>query len=322
MKISVVIAAYNGADYIREQLESIRNQSIVPHEIVISDDGSTDNTCDIAAEFARNNPDIAVEIIQNQAPHGVDHNFANALRHVNGDIIFICDQDDVWLPCRVEKMLSAFDGKTPSATFCDSSIVDSKLNPLGFTHIQSRGFASIKECFASDSKAFLKRVPPAGHDMAFSREFLDILLPFPDLRDCYDTWIGLVLYALGAWNFSCDQPLTLFRRHQKSVTRSGLIPSFSEKLVQAQKAVKDDTSNWYALLYAELISRTQNRITPEMLELLEARRRHSLTRGRMNTAFFQRTKLVLQETFNGNYFRFGRSFANIIQDLLLRRPKK
>lgn len=322
MKISVVIAAYNGFDHIREQLESIRNQSIVPHEIVVSDDGSTDNTCGIADEFARNTPDIDVVMIQNSAQHGVDHNFANALRHASGDVIFICDQDDVWLPNRVETMLSVFDGKTPAATFCDSSIVDADLKPLGFTHIQSRGFSSVKECFSCGSKAFLKRVPPAGHDMALSREFLDILLPFPDLRDCYDTWIGLVLYALGAWKFSCDQPLTLFRRHQKSVTRSGLIPSFSEKLALAKKAVKDDTSNWYARLYAELISRTQNRITPEMLELLEARRRHSMTRSMMNTAFFKRTKLVLQETFNGNYFRFGRSFSNIFQDLLLRRPQK
>ena len=322
MKISVVIAAYNGFDHIREQLESIRNQSIVPHEIVISDDGSTDNTCGIADEFARNTPDINVVMIQNSAPHGVDHNFANALRHASGDVIFICDQDDVWLPNRVETMLSVFDGKTPAATFCDSSIVDADLKPLGFTHIQSRGFSSVKECFSCGSKAFLKRVPPAGHDMAFSREFLDILLPFPDLRDCYDTWIGLVLYALGAWKFSCDQPLTLFRRHQKSVTRSGLIPSFSEKLALAKKAVKDDTSNWYALLYAELISRTQNRITPEMLKLLEARRRHSMTRSMMNTAFFKRSKLILQETCNGNYFRFGRSFSNIFQDLLLRRPQK
>ena len=322
MKISVVIAAYNGFDHIREQLESIRNQSIVPHEIVISDDGSTDNTCGIADEFARNTPDINVVMIQNSAPHGVDHNFANALRHASGDVIFICDQDDVWLPNRVETMLSVFDGKTPAATFCDSSIVDADLKPLGFTHIQSRGFSSVKECFSCGSKAFLKRVPPAGHDMAFSREFLDILLPFPDLRDCYDTWIGLVLYALGAWKFSCDQPLTLFRRHQKSVTRSGLIPSFSEKLALAKKAVKDDTSNWYARLYAELISRTQNRITPEMLELLEARRRHSMTRSMMNTAFFKRSKLILQETCNGNYFRFGRSFSNIFQDLLLRRPQK
>lgn len=322
MKISVVTASYNGAKHIAEQLESIKHQSILPHEIVISDDGSTDNTASIVEEFAKNTPEINVVFVHNSSPHGVDRNFENALRHAAGDIIFLCDQDDVWLPERIERMLTAFDGNTPSATFCDSMITDEKLSPLGFTHIKSRGFGSFDEIFSAGSTAFLKRVPPAGHDMAFSSKFLDILLPFPDLKDCYDTWIGLVLYALGAWKFSTSQPLTLFRRHQNSASRSGSIPSLREKITQARSAVENDTSNWYAELYAELIRRTKEHISPEMLDMLDARRRHSLTRSMMNTGFLKRVKLVMQETCNGNYFRFGRSFANIAQDILLRHPAK
>ena len=132
MKISVVTASYNGAKHIAEQLDSIRRQSVLPYEIVISDDGSTDSTASIVEEFAKNTPEINVVFISNTAPHGVDKNFENALRHASGDIIFLCDQDDVWLPERIEKMLTAFDGNTPSATCCDSMITDEKLAPLGY----------------------------------------------------------------------------------------------------------------------------------------------------------------------------------------------
>lgn len=320
MKISVVIASYNGASYIAGQLKSILEQSTVPHEIIISDDSSTDSTEEIVKEFARNAPQTEIIFVNNPPPHGVDRNFENALRLASGDVIFLCDQDDVWLPERVEVMMRIFKSGTPGATFCDSRIVDENLQELGYTHIQSRGFQNFEEIFSPDSTAFLKRVPPAGHDMAFSREFLDILLPFPDLKDCYDTWIGLVLYALGAWKISSPLPLTLFRRHSSSVTRSGIMPSFAESLRQARDAVKNDTSGWYAQLYGELIERIGEKITPEMREKLENRRSHSIVRSRMNTTLWRRVKLVIQETVNGNYFRFGRSYKNIIQDIFLRHP--
>lgn len=320
MKISVVIASYNGATYIAEQLESILNQSVTPHEIIISDDSSSDSTEEIVKRFVRDFPQTQIIFVQNPPPHGVDKNFENALRLASGDVIFLCDQDDVWLPERVEVMMQTFKSGIPSATFCDSRIVDENLKELGYTHIQSRGFQSFEEIFEPDSYAFLKRVPPAGHDMAFSREFLDVLLPFPELKDCYDTWIGLVLYALGAWKISSPLPLTLFRRHSRSVTRSGVIPSLAESIRQAKAAVENDTSGWYAQLYGELIERLGEKITPQMREKLENRRRHSIVRSQMNTVFFRRLKLVIQETVNGNYFRFGRSYKNIIQDIFLRHP--
>ena len=236
--------------------------------------------------------------------------------------IFLCDQDDVWLHDRVETMLLPFQKfSTPVATFCDSRIVDEKLHDLGYSHLQSRGFPSLQEIFDGNCNCFLKRVPPAGHDMAFAAELKEVLLPFPDLKDCYDTWIGLVLFALGAWKFSSPIPLTLFRRHRASVTRSGLVPSFKELFLQAKKAVDEDYSAWYAELYRVLIERVKDRVSPEMLASLEARRLHSLARSSMNTAFPERLKKVYQETRNGNYFRFGRSYLNIIQDLFFRKPR-
>lgn len=322
MKISVVIASYNGASYIADQLLSIINQTTPPHEIIVSDDSSTDPTADVVAAIAAEHRDIDICFSTNPPPHGVDRNFEHAISLASGDVIFIADQDDVWLPDRIESMIHVFEkSSAPVATFCDSRIVDSKLNDLGYTHLQSRGFSSPAEVFEDNCMGFLKRVPPAGHDMAFHSEFRKLLLPFPELDNCYDTWIGMVLFAVGAWKLSAAAPLTLFRRHSGSVSQSGLIPSWKEKIAQAKRSIADDTAGWNAELYSKLIERTGNLLTPEMRKLLEARQAHSQARSRMNIPFFRRLKMVLKETLNGNYFRFGRSYQNIIQDLFFRHPE-
>lgn len=320
MTISVVIAAYNGSSYIAEQLESICTQLLPPDEVVISDDNSTDQTRKIVEEIAEKFPQIKIIFSVNPAPDGVDKNFERAISLATGNVIFICDQDDIWLPGRL-KIMAGVLNEPLSGTFCDSKIVDHQLNDLGYTHLFSRGFKSYDKLFTVAGKDFLKRVPAAGHDMAFTADLKEILLPFPDLKNCYDTWIGLVLFALGAWKPCTSEPLTLFRRHAGAVSGSGFSLSFREKIAQAKKAVADDASGWYAELYHQLIERVKDKAAPEMLSLLEKRRIHSLRRSRMNTALPGRLFLVMLETLNGNYFRFGRSWQNIVQDIFLRRQR-
>jgi glycosyltransferase involved in cell wall biosynthesis len=323
MKISVVIASYNGEKYIAEQLGSICRQTLAPDEVVICDDCSTDGTVRAAEETAAKYDGIKFRISVNPSPLGCDRNFERAISLAAGDVIYLADQDDIWLPDRLEIMQSILDNSPqPGAVFCDSRIVDTELNDLGYTHWQSRGFAGSDAIFADGQAAFLKRVPAAGHDMAFDSRFREILLPFPELDNCYDTWIGVVLFALGAWRKPSDIPLTLFRRHPESLSGSGVRKGFAGKLREAKKAIADDASGWYAQLYGELTARVRDRVSPEMLQNLEARRLHSLARSRMNVPLLKRLPLILQETRNGNYFRFGRSFLNIAQDIFLRRGTK
>ena len=323
MKISVVIATCNGGKYLAEQLESICCQTLSPDEIVISDDCSTDGTLQVAEEFAAKYDGIKFQISVNPSGVGCDAHFERAIALAAGEVIYLADQDDVWLPDRLEIMQSILDSSPrPGAVFCDSRIVDCSLNDLGHTHWQSRGFADSDTIFADGQAAFLKRVPAAGHDMAFDSSFRDILLPFPRLDNCYDTWIGVVLFALGAWRKPSDIPLTLFRRHPESLSGSGVKRGLAGKLREAKQAVANDASGWYAALYAELILRLKGRVSCEMLALLEARRLHSLVRSQMNVPLAKRLPMIWKETLNGNYFRFGRGFLNIAQDIFLRRGAK
>lgn len=112
MKISVALATYNGEKFIIEQLESIYKQTKQPDEVIISDDHSTDKTKDLVADYISSHNLSRWSVIDNELSNGITNNFINALQHTSGDIIFLCDQDDVWEPEKVENIVSAFENKT------------------------------------------------------------------------------------------------------------------------------------------------------------------------------------------------------------------
>jgi len=102
--ISVAMTTYNGAQYIIEQLESIRLQTRKVDEIVIVDDGSSDNTMELVRDYADKYPECGIRLEQNETNLGYKKNFYKAISLCNGDITFLCDQDDCWLDNKVEKI--------------------------------------------------------------------------------------------------------------------------------------------------------------------------------------------------------------------------
>lgn len=104
--ISVAMCTFNGEKYIKEQIESIINQSLVPDEIVICDDCSKDNTLNIIKETLDNWPG-KVQLVVNEKNLGYRKNFEKSISLCNGDIIFLSDQDDVWNRNKIEIMFNA-----------------------------------------------------------------------------------------------------------------------------------------------------------------------------------------------------------------------
>lgn len=122
MNCSVAMATYNGALYIEKQLMSIFEQSTPVDEVIISDDGSSDGTLEIVEDFISNhNLGERWRLIHNEK-HGVRGNFYNAIRNCTGDVVFLCDQDDVWKGQKVEEICQFFDA-CPSALCVDTSFV-------------------------------------------------------------------------------------------------------------------------------------------------------------------------------------------------------
>lgn len=110
MKLSVIVCTYNGASYLHEQIDSLLSQTLQPDEILIHDDGSSDATCAIAQSYG-------LRVIHNPGPHGVNGNFFNALHAASGDIIAICDQDDIWEPTKLEKQMALLQ-HSPESLLC------------------------------------------------------------------------------------------------------------------------------------------------------------------------------------------------------------
>lgn len=207
MGISVCIATYNGEKYLKEQLDSILPQLDSKDEIIISDDSSTDSTLNIACSYQ----DRRIKVFPYQEFHSPIFNFENALKKATGDYIFLSDQDDVWLPNKVKQMKTMLD--TYTLVVSDCRVVDKDLHTIDESFFVGRksGYGFWKNLFKN---SYL------GCCMAFRREILDYVLPFPKRIAMHDIWIGLSVELHGTVAFM-PEPLMLYRRHGENVSFGG-----------------------------------------------------------------------------------------------------
>lgn len=206
MKISVALAAYNGEKYIGEQIESILPQLGEDGEIVVSDDFPLGKTRAVVEFYSAY--DSRVKYIEGTG-EGVCRNFENALHHCSGDIIFLCDQDDVWMPEKVERVVSAFENGA-DVVLHDAFMTDGELN------VTDESFFKLNGSKKGLLKNFIKN-SYMGCCMAFRREFESEFLPFPDGLAMHDWWIGLNAEANGKVEF-INEPLIKHRCHGGNVT--------------------------------------------------------------------------------------------------------
>ena len=213
--ISVCMATYNGSKYIEEQIQSILKQIGDHDEIIISDDGSKDDTLLIIK--AINDPRIKVFI--NKGIHGFTHNFENALSKASGDIIFLSDQDDIWLDNKVQKVSDALE-RVDFVTH-DCVTVDSNLNILSESRFKDFNIQG----------GFWKHMLKSrylGCCMAFRRNVLDVSLPFPVRDDLveHDIWIAAVAFRYFSYSL-IDEPLIYYRRHDTNASEGGFTNGYS-----------------------------------------------------------------------------------------------
>ncbi|AWB88649.1 glycosyltransferase family 2 protein [Salinibacterium hongtaonis] len=215
--ISVALCTYNGARYIEEQLRSIVSQSVAPSEIIISDDGSTDSTLDVIRGFLQeyDTGSTAITILGGAANVGVTANFQRAIEASSGDLVVLCDQDDVWHVNRIEKAISSFDSR-PALLLqhSDARLIDDEGEPLGLSLLDALS-ASREERAAINGPrplgAFIRRNLATGATVAFRRSLLEWALPFPS-NWVHDEWLAVIAAALGEVEL-LDAELVDYRQH-------------------------------------------------------------------------------------------------------------
>ena len=199
--LSVVMITYNGARFIREQINSLLRQTLPFTELIIQDDQSTDGTRDIIAEYAQN--DKRIRLYVNQHNMGWNMNFITAMRRATGDYIALCDQDDIWFDDNLEKKMAAIG--TKSLVCCYRS-----LDPVFTTH--SKNIRSLQTDF--ESILFTSHIP--GHSMLFSRSFYKSIDVW-DKRIAYDWWLALQAHMKNGMAV-VREPLNWYREHEDSAS--------------------------------------------------------------------------------------------------------
>ncbi len=208
--VSVCIATYNGQRFIKQQLLSIIRQISENDEIIISDDHSTDTTLQIINDLR----DDRIKIFLNPNEKGYTKNFENALKHTKGDIIFLSDQDDIWLESKVSKNIERL--YACSFVVSDAIIVDENLAILNSSHFK---LYNVRNGFLEN---FI-RTRYIGACIAFKKEVLQKALPFPkNQKYCaHDYWLTLVAELYYSTD-TINEGLILYRRHSSNALTGGL----------------------------------------------------------------------------------------------------
>ena len=223
------MATYNGAKYIKEQVDSILPQLGENDELVVSDDCSTDNTIDILKSY----DDSRIKIyIFHRDKSGIEPirlvttNFENSLIHCKGDYIFLSDQDDVWVPNKVKIMMHYLEDLGYDYVESDCFVTDQNLNILRPNKREGIHINKWKMLF---STAYLQ-----GSLCGFKRIILNDALPFPKDLQSHDRWLGYIALFKYRCLIPINQSLIYYRRHNESTIVNSKV-SINQKIFERLK---------------------------------------------------------------------------------------
>ena len=230
-KIAILLATYNGAKYIREQLDSLFQQSCGDFHLYIRDDGSKDDTLKIVEEYRQKFPDRITVLEDSQKRIGAAKSFMTLLQNVDSDYYMFCDQDDIWLPTKVEKTLArmkeiegyAQDAAetahaketapavetAPILVATDLKVVDEQLSP-----IKNSFNADLKiDVFRKHPELICVRHVVTGCTMMFNRAAKEASLPMSPRATMHDEWVALCVHFKGGIISILDEATILYRQH-------------------------------------------------------------------------------------------------------------
>jgi len=204
LKVSICLASYNGELFIKRQVETILPQLYPSDEIIISDDSSNDSTLDIIQSFN----DKRIKLFANNNFRSPMQNFQHAIMQAQGDIIFLCDQDDIWFANKIERHLELH--KDYDLVISDAIVTDSSLKPIFSSFFKARD--SRKGIIHN-----LLKNRYIGCCMSFDKKIVSAALPFPKNLHMHDWWIGLVAELVGQVYF-LNEPLMYYIRHNNNAS--------------------------------------------------------------------------------------------------------
>lgn len=317
---SIALCTYNGENYLHTQWQSLLDQHQPPDEVIICDDQSTDGTVALLRQLAANAP-FTVRILENNQRLGSSRNVERALRECTGDLIFICDQDDCWLPEKVSNLTTYMvDHSSAQLAFCDAWVTNERLEGRQnrfWEEVRFDDRARERWRAGKSMEVMLEGNRVMGCATVIRRSFLTRLLPIPDHVPgyIYDGWLGLVSAACGVIHF-IDLPLQLYRTHTQQ--QVGVRPVEPGELVRVQDRFSRHRARKLAPLREkqdQLVTITRllaGRVPADAPGMPQLHRRlaHFTMRSSLAHNRIQRLFPVLQSLQKGNYNRYADASAN------------
>ena len=274
--VAVVMCTYNGASrHLAEQLDSLFAQTQPPKEIIVQDDCSTDNTMELLADYARRAPHgVQMRVYQNAQQQGINRNFFSAMRRATADLIAVCDQDDIWLPTKLEEQ---------SAAIGQNMMCVCRSVPFTETDAEVRYDSRRPNC----NLIRLFYASMMGHCQMLRRELLDVIpteTECPEIyrRTCYDVMTATAAAALDSIVL-LDKVLVRQRRYAEAATYVG---------VDAHRVRSADNAAymvWYGV-------RNYSKVKPWMNTHFAARRDFLLWIERKSKTAFSVSEAVLRDS--------------------------
>lgn len=324
--VSVALCTFNGARFVPEQLGSILGQDRAPSELVVCDDGSTDDTLtvvqDALEEYRRGagGSRAALTVLEGVVPLGVTRNFERAVLATSEPVIALSDQDDVWHAGRLERMLARFEEDDRlDLLHTDARLVDEVGRPLGATLFESLEVSETELALEERGQAFdvfLRRNLVTGATTVFRRRILDAAVPFPE-NWVHDEWLAIIAAAAGRVKV-LREPTIDYRQHTGN--QIGVQdPTLRYKIRRVLEA-RGDRNSVLAARFAVLADRLEAlgpTVAPGYAAAARAKADFESARAALPARRLLRLGGVFALARRGLYGRFAsRGRADIIRDLL------
>ena len=315
-RVSVALATYNGEAFLAEQLRSILAQTVPVSQIVIADDGSRDSTLDVARATLRGFAGEVVVLGAERRPLGVTANFARAIAACTGDVIALCDQDDVWHADKLERMIAAL-GTDGLLAFSDARLVGANGQPLEGEPMLfgGLGLTAWERTTLRDGDAwsvFLRRNLVTGATAVIRRELLDLAGEFPESW-VHDEWLAIVAAADGGVRL-VDEPTIDYRQH--GANQIGMRSKLTWKIrMERLKAPRTQRNSRLFKRAQALAARAHEWSELAALDA-EEKLAHETVRSELPVARFDRVPSVRREMKTGRYERFGLGKQDVLRDLV------
>jgi glycosyltransferase involved in cell wall biosynthesis len=315
VNISVAMCTYNGSRFLGEQLKSIEEQTMLPCELIVCDDGSTDSTPEIVEAFAARAP-FPVHFERNKITLGSTRNFEKAVRLCSGEAIALCDQDDVWSKDKLACMARVLATEPQvGGIFSDAWLLDENSLPMAESLWEKKRFTSRRQATINDRHAaplmLLEKNPITGATFMFRSEFVEDVTPIPS-EWVHDAWIALLI-ATQAQLRALPARLMSYRLHsaqQIGIRPAAWHPPLSEerhKAIASWDTLIKRLESFKAKLATFSVDPAVARLAQKRLEFLRAR---TALRQQDPVSRFLAATLQLPE-----YFRFSKGLLSYCRDV-------